>query len=143
MAPDRLFVDSNFFVALFNPHDSLHAEATRLARALDAADQCVLTISNYIFLEVVTVLAQQRGKTVGNRVGEYLRNEPRIRCVHVDEVLHDDAWDLFTHVAHKNVSFVDASTIAVMKNEDITTLLSFDTTDLTRLRRYHAFTFFA
>lgn len=55
-ANERAFVDTNYFVALFNPLDALHQAALKTGKQMDKAG-VQLVISNFIFLEAVTVLA--------------------------------------------------------------------------------------
>ena len=55
---DDVFVDSNFFCAFYNPKDALHAKALSLAEKLSLS-KARLWISNYIFLEVVTIISQR------------------------------------------------------------------------------------
>ncbi|MBI4272883.1 type II toxin-antitoxin system VapC family toxin [Candidatus Uhrbacteria bacterium] len=137
----RIFVDSNYFVALFNEKDSLYAQAQTVADLLDMQSS-VLVISNFVFLEVVTVLAQRRGKSVSKAAGSYLLNTARIEFVHIDSTLQQDSWNTFQSVSSKNISFVDCSTIAVMKAEGIRTLLTFDFNDFRALQRRFYFTLF-
>jgi predicted nucleic acid-binding protein len=58
MTDNDVFVDSNYFIALFNVSDTLHAEASALAENMVNRD-VRLYISNYVMLEVLTVLSQR------------------------------------------------------------------------------------
>lgn len=42
---DRIFADSNYFIALFSPADSLHIRALEIAEALERKKH-ILVISN-------------------------------------------------------------------------------------------------
>lgn len=137
----RVFVDSNYFVALFNPHDALHKKSLDLARALDARESRLI-ISNLVFLEVVTVLSQRRGKKAALKVGEYLLSSPRVEVVHVDEELNQSTWNIFKEVTEKDVSFVDCSIIAILKAENIADILTFDTRDFHALQKRFRFSFY-
>ncbi|MDP3724922.1 MAG: PIN domain-containing protein [Nanoarchaeota archaeon] len=123
---ETIFADSNYFIALFYPKDAQHEKARKIARALDAGE-CPLVISSFVFLEAVTVASQRGGKEVGILVGESLMNNPKVRIIHVDLVLQEKSWRVFQEIKQKDVSFVDASIIAVMKDEGIRKLLTFDT----------------
>lgn len=136
-ANERMFVDTNYFVALFNPFDALHRAALKTGRQIDAAG-ARLVISNFIFLEVVTVLAQRRGKDVAREAGEYLISNGAIETIHVDKSLNEASWQTFKYIREKNVSFVDASIIAILQGEGIRWLLTFDRADFRKLAsRYH------
>lgn len=134
-----VFVDSNFFVALFNPDDSQYTKAIKFSKYIDK-ENTSLVISNYIFLEIVTVLSQRRGKTVGNAVGDYLMVPPNI-IIQIDEELHQQTWDIFKTLKNKDISFVDCSTIAVMKAEGISRLLTFDQDHFKKLQKVYRFGF--
>ena len=138
---ERIFADSNYFIALFSSRDALYDRARACARII-AAKRYSVVISSFIFLETVTVLSYRRGKEAARDVGTHLRTDPAIQYVHVDESLQETAWDIFQRVPEKNISFVDCSTIAVMKAEHITTVLTFDTTDFRKLKREYKFAFF-
>lgn len=139
---ERIFADSNYLIALFNPRDALHDQANGYARII-AAQRHSIVISSFIFLETVTVLSYRRGKEVAQNVGVHLRADPATHYVHMDESLQEATWGIFQRVPEKNISFVDCSTIAVMKAEHITTVLTFDATDFKKLRREYKFSFFS
>ncbi|MBU2591923.1 MAG: PIN domain-containing protein [Patescibacteria group bacterium] len=126
MAEDngRVFVDANFFVALFNPKDSLHKEAIRISRKLKKYKK-ELVVSNFIFLEVVTVVSQKMCKRAALVLGKELL-AGKVEIIHVTEKLNRLSWDIFKKVADKDVSFVDCSVLAIMKEEEIKELLTFD-----------------
>ncbi len=131
---DDVFVDSNFFCAFYNPKDSQHLKALSLAKKLSLS-KVQLWISNYIFLEVVTIISQRVGKKEGIAVGNKIKNDDFVSNIHIDESLHQLSWEFFRQVSKKDPSFVDLSIIAVMKSRDIHTLLTFDK-DLILIARF-------
>ena len=137
----RVFVDSNYFVALFNPPDMLHKRALALARKIDSQNTA-LVVSNFVFLEIVTVLSQRRGRQVAIKVGEHLLTNSLITIIQVDELLQRESWHIFQNIIEKNVSFVDSSIVAIMKAEYITKLLTFDVDDFEKLRKRYQFNFY-
>lgn len=137
----RVFADANYFVALFNPADSLKAQA--LAVAQDISDSGItLVISNFIFLEIVTILSQKADRAISIGAGQYLLKNKRIEIIHIDEQLHQQTWELFQKVDHKNISFVDCSTLVILQAENISRLLTFDHTDFAKLKRYQRFSLY-
>ncbi len=140
-ASERICVDSNYFIALFNREDSLYLSARRIADFLDI-QEARLVISNFIFLEIVTVLSQRRGKSASCAAGSFLLVAPFIEIVHIDSVLQEESWNIFQKMSSKNVSFVDCSTIALMQAEDVNTVITFDRTDFSHFKKYFSFTFF-
>jgi predicted nucleic acid-binding protein len=135
---ERIFVDTNFFVALFYPNDTLHERCMQFATQLQERN-ARLVISNLVFSEIVTVLSMRCGRLIGCVVGEELMRSPAIEVVYIDEALHEHAWMLFQEIENKNVSFVDCSSVAVMENESINTIVTFDEKDFNVLRKQYHF----
>ena len=106
----------------------------KIAQKLDKQNN-LFFISNFIFLEVVTVLSQRVGKKTALEVGNYLLSDSRINLIHIDENLNDRTWQRFKEIKSKNASFVDASIIETMKMQRLTDLLTFDTKDFSVLAK--------
>ncbi len=137
----RIFVDSNYFIALFNPQDILCKRAEELSQKIYEEGNA-LVFSNFIFLEVVTVLSQKKGRSGGIEAGIHLLGHPFFECITIDEGLQQETWKIFEQVKHKDISFVDCSVIACMKAESITELLTFDTKDFRLLQKQFSFRFY-
>jgi len=135
---NRIFVDSNFFVALFNPTDALYSTALKTAKEIDERNT-FLVISNLVFLEIVTVLSQRRGREVAIETGKYLLSNPQITLIHIDELLQKESWNIFKKIKIKDISFVDCSIIASMKSEGIRDLLTFDIEDFKKIQKNYRF----
>lgn len=101
-----------------------------------------IVISNYILLEVLTVLAQRTNKNHALSVGRLLKSDKNINVIHIDESLDEDSWQIFQALPGKNISWVDCSTLAVMRYAGIKQLLTFDATDFASLRGQFGFSFF-
>ncbi len=93
----------------------------------------------FIFLEIVTILSQRRSRRVAIETGEYLLANPNVEIIHIGPVLQTSSWQIFKEIANKNVSFVDCSTIAVMKAEGIRHLLTLDLQDFKPLSKKYRF----
>jgi predicted nucleic acid-binding protein len=137
----EVFVDSNFFIALLNKEDSLHAEAMAISKEL-AAKNISYAISNLVFAEIVTVTSMKAGRATAVQGGEKLINSSRVRVAYIDENLHKESWDIFQQTEQKNISFVDCSIIAAMESEGITEILTFDRKDFTKLQKKFRFSFY-
>lgn len=59
--------------------------------------------------------------------------------IHVDKSLNEASWQIFKDIREKNVSFVDASIIAILRAEDIRWLLTFDLADFKKLASRYRF----
>lgn len=130
---EKILVDSNFFIALFNPPDTLHQEALKISHKF-RKETPELYISNFIFLEIVTVLAQRIGRTAAISLGDHLLKDKQLRVIHIDRRLNELTWEVFKGIKKKNISFVDCSILALIKTEGIRKLLTFDREDFALLR---------
>lgn len=136
---DSIFVDSNILIALFNHEDALHGSVQKLWK--DIEREYSFVISNFVFLETVTVLSQRRNKAVAQEAGREILRNPAFRHIHVDENLQEESWRIFQETENKNVSFVDCSTIALMQFKDISKLLTFDK-EFKTLQKHYRFSLY-
>ncbi len=133
---DKLVADSNFYIALYNPEDTLHDQAVQAAEIIKRENIKVL-ISNFIFLETVTVLSIRGNRKIAVEAGTALVKTPHF--IHFDKSLTQQTWEIFQKIDKKNMGFVDCSILAVMKAEDIKYLLTFDQTDFKSLQKAFGF----
>lgn len=138
---NKIFLDSNFFIALFNPTDTLYQKALKVSQKIKK-ETPQLYISNFIFLEVVTVLAQRVSRKAAILLGDHLLKDKQVEIIHVDQNLNETTWELFKKIRRKNISFVDCSILMIMKAEGIEKLLTFDREDFAGLKRKWRFSFY-
>lgn len=134
----KIFVDSSFWVAFFNPRDSLNNDAIRIQERL-ASVNTLLVISNFVFLEVVTIISQKVNRNVAIKVGKHLLESPSIHAVVIGLYLQMLSWRIFQEIKKKNISFIDCSNVAVINNENISHILTFDISDFTSLSKKYEF----
>src|SRR6266581_3868550 len=108
----NIFIDSNYFIALYNPGDLLHEKAKEIAKQLQK-DNPYTFISNFIFLETVTVLSQRLGKEYALSAGNKLLQSHSL--IVINARFQNRSWEIFKKTERKNVSFVDCSTLAIME----------------------------
>jgi predicted nucleic acid-binding protein len=135
---EKIFVDSNYFIALGNEKDEQHEKACAVAEGLAAKDP-FLVLSNYVFSETTTVLSQRAGRTIAKEVGNGLLGNPRAEIIIADEGLDHQAWKIFKEIQSKDVSFVDCSIIAAMHQSNTLRLLTFDLKDFGPLQERYEF----
>lgn len=138
---DQIFIDANFLIAIYNPEDALHKKASVIVRNLRKLN-ISLNISNYIFSEVTTVLSQKVGRKEAIIAGTNILKSENFSLIFIDATIHDLGWQVFQEINKKNMSFVDCSTLAVMRYMGIKKLLTFDMADFAGLRRKYSFSFF-
>ena len=124
---DKVFVDSNVFIGVLNTHDALHEKALNLWETLKK-EQCGLVVSNGIISEVITVLSQRVGKqkALDFAYSIYFDDKHEIEIVRLDETIELKALEHIEVISSKNVSFIDATNIAIMELYGIKKLASFD-----------------
>lgn len=131
-----IFIDSNFFIALNNPSDSLHLKAKQASGQL-LNENINLFITNMIFLEVVTILSQRTNRNFAIKVGKKLLIYEHF--IMIDNTIQERSWEIFQEIDKKNMGFIDCSILAVMEKESIDTLLTFDFEDFHPLQRKYNF----
>lgn len=136
----RVFIDSSYFIALYNENDSLHEKAIVIGKRLEQKGVVMVT-SSYVFNETVTVLSQRVGRNTALLVGRYFQEEMEVPMMWIDEDLHALAWQIFEKVGDKDISFTDCSIIAVMQAEHIKNLLTFDKHFL-KMKKFYRFSLF-
>ena len=111
-------------MAKYNLDDVNNTKAKQLEADLRNGLYGSFICSDYIFDEVVTLLAVKTKKTdLALEVGEYLLGS-EIEMIEVKTEVFNAAWELFKK--RKNLSFTDCTTIELIKAHGIKHLASFD-----------------
>ena len=136
---ESIFLDANFLIAIHKTNDQLHQNAMNLANIIDKNNLEMVT-SNYVILEVLTVLSQRISKSVAIKASNLLLSKDSpITQIHINSDLDNQTLELFKTIKNKNISYVDCSIIAVMKSENIKLLATFDKKDFNSLQKIHSF----
>jgi len=117
-----VFIDSSVLVAYHNSRDEHHREAVRLLTRCVEGDFGEPWISDYVFDEVVTVALVKVGLERAVELGDHLLSS-ELKMLKVDDQSFREAWALFQK---QGMSFTDCTTIAVMRQNGIERLLTFD-----------------
>ncbi len=120
----NVFIDTSYIIALYNSQDSQHQKALRLKKEI--GQNLKLTISNYIFLETVTILSQQIGKKDANDIGKLMFSSNKFNFLHISPRIDLKSWHVFQQIKNKNISYVDCSNVILMKEEQIPKIITFD-----------------
>ena len=121
-----IFVDSDAFVGLTKKDDSNHERARQIF--LELQDKpFVFVTSNYVFSEVVTILSQRIDHETAVA---YIRSMKSEDCVFTIERVglgtEEAAIQIFIKQTSKNVSFVDCTNIALIRERHMDGIFSFD-----------------
>ncbi len=118
------FFDTSYICALYNSNDSQHKKAIQLKNKISKTTHP--WISNYIFLETVTILSQKIGKKDSVDVGKLMFSSNKFNFLQITPKLNLKTWLLFQQIENKNISYVDCNTAILMKEEKISKLVTFD-----------------
>jgi len=126
-----VLVDTGVLYADHDSDASRHEPARRALEAVYDGEFGQPYVSDYIFDEAVT-LTQRRAGTFqpAKRIGDRLRGVgdfPRVYdLLWVSPAVFSDAVELFEQYDDQELSFTDATTVALVNRHDIDAVLSFD-----------------
>lgn len=107
-------LDSSFIVAYHNERDLHHPAARQAMDALRSGEWGVALLPEYVFLEVVTVLAARRDLATALRVGDLVLAAREVEVVPCSEVFLE-AYDVFRDQPTFRCSFTDAAIVAIAR----------------------------
>ncbi len=105
-----IFADAFYFIALLNPADQFHPEATRFARSRHVR----LYTTTWIFTEVADALCMPGFRRHVHLAIESLMAHPRIQVIPADEAWFAKGLALYGARADKAWSLTDCISFAVM-----------------------------
>ena len=123
--PERIFVDTGAWVALYLPKDAHHRAARAALEELKRQSAILLT-SNYVIAEAITAVRSFASHARAVELGEALFGSRLIRRIPIHERLEQRAWALFRKYDDPSFSFTDCTSFAVMEAEGIATAFAFD-----------------
>jgi predicted nucleic acid-binding protein len=120
-----IVLDSSFLIAFKVKNDVHHERAEALMKQVVLERYGRPVITDYIFDETVTSIFV-RSKSLASAVeyGEELLHS--LEIVEVDQSLFLEAWKIFASQKNSELSFTDATTIAVVNTNDRTKIATFD-----------------
>jgi len=110
--------DSNVWIGLFLQNDSLHRSASRL---FDKYTDREIIVSEYVLLEVVTIIKQHAGYKEAQLVMERLQSSENCRVL-PSRFYFTETTRLFSSLQEKHLSFVDVSLVMLSKDFEVVTL---------------------
>ncbi|MBI2590533.1 MAG: type II toxin-antitoxin system VapC family toxin [Candidatus Blackburnbacteria bacterium] len=124
IAPNKILIDADAFVALNHKDDPNHTRALLLVAQIRDQKTDLLT-SDPAFGEAITIISQEVALEPAVKFALKTLRGP-IDIVEVDSALRNDALEIFSKQTSKNSRFTDCINMAVMKRERIDTIFSFD-----------------
>ena len=122
-----IFVDTGIFVALHNADDELHSRSQALMRKALQGEFGKIQTSDYVIDEAITTaLARTRRHELAIDAGRYIIDSPRIIKLWTTKETFNLAWRKFQTLKDHPLSFTDCITLALMEQNHIKQILSFD-----------------
>lgn len=123
MSSDRLFLDTAFIQALFNPRDDYHNQAKQLFPQIRTASE--VWITEAIFAEVGNALSAFNRNGAVQFIQQCYRTE-NIRVVSVDSALLMQALALYQSRSDKTWGLTDCISFVVMQQQNLTDAVTGD-----------------
>ena len=120
-----IVLDTSFVVAYHNQRDAHHAAAVKAFHRLEKGEWGEILLPEYIFLEIMTVLAARRDLTIAVAVGEILLGAREIELVACSSCFLD-AYQVFREQGRARLSFADAATMAIARTRGAEYVATFD-----------------
>lgn len=120
-----IVLDSSFIIAFHNERDVHHERAIPVMTRLMAGEWDMGLLPEYVFLEVVTVLAARRNIDTATRVGDALLNARELQFIPCSE-LFLEAYKLFRAQPRATMSLTDAAIVAAARRFDAPNVATFD-----------------
>ena len=118
--PEKIFVDTGGFFAFLNADDPDHKDAVRRLQ-----DGKKIT-TNYVFDELVTLLAARGKRDLSVAFGEQLRTGRMVTVHFVTPREEEKAWQVYKKYRDHPLSFTDCTTLMMLRQHRIPDLLSYD-----------------
>ncbi|MFS8158643.1 MAG: type II toxin-antitoxin system VapC family toxin [Candidatus Roizmanbacteria bacterium] len=141
MVRNKIVIDANFFLALYNPSDQLHSSAFKMAERLQEGNVSII-LPILIFSEVMTLVSQRIGKAQALEIGDEIRTNKKIRIEYLNSRSESEIYSVFSEIKKKNMSYADCSILTTIKKYDVRKLLSFDKKDFGSFQDSFSFTFY-
>lgn len=126
-----MLLDSSFLVAFHNTRDVHHRSAVEVMDRFLEGEWGAGLLLEYVFLEVVTVLAARASLATAMVVGDGLLQAEELEFVPCSELLLD-AYSTFCAQHPEGLSLTDSAIVTVARQRDVPHLATFDT-DLRRV----------
>jgi len=120
----KIFIDTDALIALNDASDLLHNQAVDILTKIDRR-RILPYLSTNILLEVLTLISQRVSKAKALRLLDEFRAGEYV-IVHPGERVVDKAEEIFRSVKSKNVSYSDCMSFAIMQDNNIEWVFSFD-----------------
>ncbi|MBI2957846.1 MAG: PIN domain-containing protein [Chloroflexi bacterium] len=120
-----VFVDTSAWYAVANATDRNHGPASAFLAEM-AGTYARMTTTNLVIGETYTLILSRAGRSVARKFLGAMRDSSHVNRVFVSEALERRAYDLIELHDTIPLSYVDATSFAVMNDLGITDCFAFD-----------------
>ena len=117
-----LFADTSYYIAILNPRDRFHRQATALS---DELRRGVVT-TDFVLIEVANWLASSSNRGAFWRLLESIEADEPTSVVRADHELFVEGARVYRQRPDKEWSLTDCISFVVMKQQDLTEALTAD-----------------
>src|SRR3989338_3485370 len=107
-----ILMDASVFCAYANLKDVHHSHSKQIIEDVVSGKYGDAVITDYIFDEIVTVVARKVHKEKAVQIGKFLLSSEVI-LTRINALVFEKAWELFNGAA--NLSFTDCTCVAFMQ----------------------------
>ncbi len=119
----KLFVDSAAHLALLGEEDQHHREAKAFVGRVPPTE---FVTSRFVLAEVLTRGARVRGAAQSARYVREILSRPSYRVLPMLPEVFDAAMDVLVKYEDQGLSFVDSTSVVLMRGGRIRTIFTFD-----------------
>lgn len=126
-----VLIDTGIFVAVQNERDEHHDVAKNTLKNALTGEYGSLYTTDYVYDEAVTLTRMRTGshreaRIIGDRIAGRGSFQSQIEMVFVSDSRFEQTVRAFERYDDHELSFTDASLVAIIENSDIDAVLSFD-----------------
>ena len=118
-----VFADTGYWMALFNPNDSLHEKAIATSKGLGKFRQLT---AEMVLDELMAALSRLPVRALVTRGVEVIRANPNVEVVPQTSIQFREAFELYKRMVDKEWSLTDCASFELMKAGGITEALAHD-----------------
>ena len=122
---NAVFVDTGGWMACADQADPAHAACTAARDATLEAGRTLVT-TDFVVDETLTLIRFRLGLAAAHAWWQQIDRSARLRWERVESDRFQRAWNLFFQYRDKDVSFADCTSIAVMRELKLTTVITTD-----------------
>lgn len=111
-------LDSNIWISYIIKDDINHKKANEI---FDNLENEVIYISEYIIIEITTILLQKWWKDITNLFIKMYKNNTNIKIIYVSQILFNNFLNFFVKNNYNKLSFIDQSLLYLSKEFEIIT----------------------